>query len=175
MVSLTEIRERLRLDNEYPSDGTLSSILEEAIRMVENKFDISLNRTTEIVTLDCFPLSWQPIHLIFRGLDAVITGVSYTDKETSQVVQISGHRSIVSRNLRKDIYVFPPDNGWPSPFSVKPGSVVLNGSHGATSTNLPKDIKGALIIIVAKIWEGAYDPEPDPAVLSRLTPYERIT
>ncbi len=157
-ISTAEAKEWLRIDT---ADSSQDNVLDILITGIRKRVENALNRTLINTTYSLELNSDEMIGMVElqRGPVSSITSLkTYNDSSGSEVsttvnatnYQLIGSHLLVERN-----------DGWDIDRTYRAGTVVYVAGYGASSTDVPYDIRIALLEMLALRYERRGDEERD--------------
>ncbi|MEM9099212.1 MAG: hypothetical protein AAGC79_11890 [Pseudomonadota bacterium] len=167
-VSLAELKDHLRLNqgfaDETAEDGLVGLYLDNAIAAIEQKLGQALVIRSFKLETDCWDRDG-----VFRmpiGPVVALTGLDLISGSASNAVAL-GDLAITPGRTRQ---VLSLANGQPLP-PIVPGSkaeIRFDAGYGATGSTVPGELRQAVLVLAAHLYENRDGDAPHPALVSKL-------
>lgn len=145
-IRLDEAKTHLQVQHKR-DDGYIRSLIKAATRTAENYTGRKFINTTLTVLLDAHE-SISPIHLPYSPLSS-FTSMSYFNTDGTTTTVDSGY---YYTNGTDPAYVVANDGGWSIYRAYKAIQIVYVAGYGATGASVPEDIRHAIKMIVADLY-----------------------
>lgn len=158
-VTLAEARTQCRLGSDTSHDTELTRLIESATEEVERQTGLLLAERTCVLYLNGFEAA--EIDLLASPVQS-ITSIKYDDENDAE--QTLATADYYSSLIGKYAYIRPVDY-WPSTYYNKPNSVRVTMTAGYApggspinyGTNVPEDLREAILILVYDRWNNPGD------------------
>jgi len=165
-VSLTTAKLHLRVDS-TDDDTILAIYISAAVGWVEEYLRRPLVARTITLKMDTFPAG-QEIELPFPTVSAV-SSVKYYDPAASLTTLSSAdYWTVLAERHAPGLVILKDTAAWPSLQDDRPRAVeiVFVCGYGAAAADVPADIRNAILLIVAQLYENRV-PEISGTIISR--------
>jgi uncharacterized phiE125 gp8 family phage protein len=149
-LTLDEVKLHLRVD--LTDDDTLiTRLISAARRICENYTERSFITQTWKASIDSFPDVVELLH----GPVSAVSAISYTDIDgNTQTMDASDY----ILDLENVIARITPATSWPSTQNIiNAVSVTYTAGFGSSASNVPDDIKAAMLLIIGKMYDQRED------------------
>lgn len=155
-VTSAEVEESLVLASGWDA-ATLTRLISAAREIVELETDRSMINRDITIELDDWPED-ETIYLP-RGPVSSVTSVKYIDTAGTQQTLVEGTDYRVT--IRGDVARITPVNSWPSVDTERKGviEVIYVAGYGATGTDVPEDMRSAVIAKVDHLYSKGHISE----------------
>lgn len=169
VVTPAEAKAWCRVEDDA-EDSVIATMLDDAIRQVEDHVGRGLGVSTWRLTLDTFP-SCGTIELP-RVPAVAVTSVTYLDEDGAEQTFDAGDYALdlVGNPAR---VMLDAEAAWPTLFDG-PNAAVVNFTAGYTAQTLPAPLKTAVLMLVAQAFDDRAPGRMPEGVMTRLSPYRRI-
>jgi len=149
-LTTTEAKLHLKVDSS-DDDTLIERLIKAARRFSENYTERSFITQTWKARFDKFP---DVIELLY-GPVLSITSIEYIDEDgDTQTLSSSNYTT----DLKSKIARITPVDEWPDTDDVTNAvTVTYTAGFGASSANVPEDIRAAMLLIIGKLYESRED------------------
>lgn len=152
-ITTAEAKAHLRIYSSFTDDDTyIDSLIEAARQQAELYTNRQIMPATWKLLLPCFPSSNKI--KIYKGIIASITHIKYyDDSNVLQTIDAANYESVIEDYFIYP-YIVPVDNySWPSTYDKQKAIEVQYIGGWADAASVPKQLKQAILIMVAEMYE----------------------
>lgn len=158
-VGIADMRRQLRLDDITEEDSYIETLIDAVVADIEKKYSIAMIEQTIVARFPAFPTSnTLPLRLPV-GPVSEISSVKYIDEDGQE--QTWDSNEYILGLIDTSPYVMPKNGEeYPTGLSIQPDAVRVEyvAGFGSAAANVPQNIKIAIMLAAADLYENREDP-----------------
>lgn len=177
-VTLDTARAHLRNEDQRYDDDYIVGIIRAACAMVEKQYGLALLTQTVKQYHQAFPCAASAPLLLRIAPLINVTSIEYVDSAGD--TQTWNNTEYAAGHYNQTAFIIPKTNfTWPTGLANTPNAVTITytAGFGTKASNIPNDIRSALLLIIGALYENREDAPSTLPVASQhlLLPYYRFS